>query len=147
MDYNYDIETAKSNDDYYFYFAYGSNMNLEQMSVRCPTGIKIGKGVLHNYQVVEAKYADIDETMMENVNGLVWKVNKNELKNLDAYESYPEQYFRFIQKIDVNGKLIQCIIYKMTKEYRDKKKNIHYSEEYKCACRKGAEDNGIPSVF
>ena len=33
------------------YCAYGSNMNLEQMSHRCPNAKVIGKGKLENYKL------------------------------------------------------------------------------------------------
>lgn len=145
--YDFDLENSAVDENYYYYFAYGSNMNLEQMAHRCPKSIKIGHGILKNYKVVEAKYADIDYTDWNNVDGLVWKVHRDDIQSLDEYEGYPVQYFRFITEIDINGKTIPCMIYKMVESYRNKKNSIKYAESYRLACRKGAVDNNIPSVF
>ena len=34
-----------------YYFAYGSNLNLEQMKTRCENAIKVGKGILPDYEL------------------------------------------------------------------------------------------------
>ena len=34
-----------------YYLAYGSNLNLEQMSRRCPTARVVGKAQLENYRL------------------------------------------------------------------------------------------------
>ena len=36
----------------YLYFAYGSNLNVEQMKRRCPNATEISSAVLDGYQVV-----------------------------------------------------------------------------------------------
>lgn len=43
------------------YFAYGSNMSMEQMQKRCPGSTFVGRGVLHHYcwQINERGYANI----------------------------------------------------------------------------------------
>ena len=35
-----------------YYIAYGSNLNLEQMKMRCPDSKLIGTGMLNNYQLL-----------------------------------------------------------------------------------------------
>lgn len=34
------------------YFAYGSNINLEQMAVRCPAALMVGPAVLDGYELL-----------------------------------------------------------------------------------------------
>ncbi|EAY15839.1 hypothetical protein TVAG_160120 [Trichomonas vaginalis G3] len=147
VQYELDVEKAKTEDEFYYYFAYGSNMNLEQMAFRCPQSIKVGHGVMKDYHVVEALYADIDASEGNIVNGLVWKVNSNDLASLDKYEGFPKRYFRFITPITVSDKEIHCVVYKMTDECRKERSGKEYPEAYRLRCRKGAEDNSIPSAF
>ena len=33
------------------YTAYGSNLNLDQMAMRCPTAKLVGTGVIQNYEL------------------------------------------------------------------------------------------------
>ena len=42
------------------YAAYGSNLHLKQMEVRCPTAECIGKGYLEDYQLVFGKRGFLD---------------------------------------------------------------------------------------
>lgn len=37
----------------YFYFAYGSNLNVEQMKGRCPDSIGISPAVLNGWKLFE----------------------------------------------------------------------------------------------
>ena len=44
------------------YIAYGSNMNLEQMAIRCPGAKLIGTGLLHGYRLEFNRHATIVPT-------------------------------------------------------------------------------------
>lgn len=129
------------------YFAYGSNMNLEQMAFRCPQSKKLGPAVLNDYKVVERLYADIDEAKGEHTDGLLWKVNDEDFKSLDKYEGYPTHYIRFTVQVIYEGKPVDAIVYKMADGILPEREGKPYTEAYRLRCRKGAEDNGIPSVF
>ena len=74
------------------YIAYGSNMNIEQMSRRCPNAKPIGKTVLKNYKLVFKGVADIEKSESEEVPIVVWEITKECEKALDIYEGYPRLY-------------------------------------------------------
>ena len=42
-----------------FYVAYGSNLNLEQMSYRCPNSKVVGAGMLKGWRLLFNSYATI----------------------------------------------------------------------------------------
>ena len=43
------------------YFAYGSNINLEQMAVRCPAAQVVGPAVLDGYELLFLSLIHISE--------------------------------------------------------------------------------------
>jgi gamma-glutamylcyclotransferase len=58
------------------YFAYGSNLWLEQMQNRCPSHRVIGAGILENYRWIISKrgYANIVKSADDEVQGVVSKL-------------------------------------------------------------------------
>ena len=142
--------SSEENKGEEYYFAYGSNMNDEQMAFRCPGAKKIGYGILQNYKIVERLYADIEECAGEKVDGLVWLISKENKQSLDKYEGYnskPRRYYFHNVKVNVNDKEYDCVVYEMTDECREIRNGKPYPEEYRLRCRKGAVDNGVPSAF
>jgi len=85
------------------YFAYGSNMNREQMKERCPDSVLIGKAVLSNYKIAFTIFskkrncgcADIIPSDGDEVWGLLYKISPEDLKKLDREEGHPKHYKRF----------------------------------------------------
>jgi hypothetical protein len=81
------------------YAAYGSNLNHQQMAVRCPNAEFIGIGRLPNYRLIFRSVADIEyETSAETLIGL-WKITPKCLEALDRYEGYPNLYDRSEVKV------------------------------------------------
>lgn len=72
------------------YFAYGSNMNIEQMQMRCPTAIPLGPLRIRGWRLVFRYFADIVFTEHEKdvVMGALWRVGPEDVMRLDEYESY-----------------------------------------------------------
>ncbi|MBR3117626.1 MAG: gamma-glutamylcyclotransferase [Oceanobacillus sp.] len=70
------------------YFAYGSNMDEEQMKHRCPSAELIGKVVLNDYQFAldSEGVATIVPSRYSKVEGLLWRINKDDENSLDRYE-------------------------------------------------------------
>jgi gamma-glutamylcyclotransferase (GGCT)/AIG2-like uncharacterized protein YtfP len=75
------------------YFAYGSNMNKEQMAWRCPDVKPVGKVNLPGWRLVFRRVADI-EPASENdfVPGVVYDITPKCESALDSYEGYPSLY-------------------------------------------------------
>ena len=56
------------------YFAYGSNLNIEQMKSRCPDSVGVSTAVLSGWRLVERTYADIEPAAGECVNGALYEI-------------------------------------------------------------------------
>lgn len=81
-----------------YYFAYGSNMNLDQMAYRCPDAEAVGRCVLKDYRLAFRGnrtgwgVASILPEPGKEVQGLLWKITPKCEKSLDFYEGYPNLY-------------------------------------------------------
>lgn len=76
------------------YFAYGSNLNKNQMAVRCPTARAVGSAMIYGWELVFRGVADIkkskDPNMLLPIG--IWEIEPEDEKALDAYEGYPNLY-------------------------------------------------------
>lgn len=97
------------------YVAYGSNMNLEQMAVRCPTAELIGVGYLYGYKLYFDYHADIFYTgnKQDVIPVLLWELKATDWKALDRYEGYPRYYIKEMVYVKYNNKKEKCIVYVM----------------------------------
>ena len=79
-----------------YYFAYGSNMDFDQMAQRCPGAKFYKKGFLLGYRfaIDAACVATIIPDDTSFVEGILWKVSENELKQLDLYEGVANGCYR-----------------------------------------------------
>lgn len=71
-----------------YYFAYGSNMDMEQMRRRCPGAVCIDTAVLHGWKFAldEVGYATIIPEAGASVPGLLWTLTDADEAALDTYE-------------------------------------------------------------
>ena len=76
------------------YFAYGSNINLEQMAHRCPDAQIVGPVTLENYELQfrGSGFATVAPKKSSVVHGLLWKLTPESERALDRYEGYPRHY-------------------------------------------------------
>lgn len=80
------------------YFAYGSNLNHEQMRTRCPSVRFLKRGVLIGYSLVFDGYSESRRGAVANIiespGGVVWgglyTIDQESLDSLDRYEGYHE---------------------------------------------------------
>ena len=58
------------------YFAYGSNIDLEQMARRCPAAQVVGPATLENYELAfrGSGFATIVPKKGSDVHGLLWSI-------------------------------------------------------------------------
>lgn len=77
------------------YFAYGSNMSLNQMADRCPSSIFKGKGRLSGYrwQINERGVGNIIESRNNYVEGVVYEIDKDNRRQLDKNEGIGRGYY------------------------------------------------------
>ena len=85
-----------------FYFAYGANLNLDNMKWRCPNAKPVCTLTLPNYQLVFRGVADIEPNSKESVDGVLWWITDKCEDALDVYEGYPHLYRKesFVVKFD-----------------------------------------------
>jgi len=76
------------------YFAYGMNTNVEQMAVRCPTAVPMGKAILPDYRLEFKSYATIVPSPGDIVEGVLWTITPADEASLDLLEGYPEFYHK-----------------------------------------------------
>lgn len=107
-----------------FYFAYGSNCNLEQMAFRCPAATKVGPVTLRNYRLTfngnrrGAGVANIRRKNGASVTGLLWEITPECEESLDRYEGYPWLYTKRLVTVHTeDDKTIKAMAYIMTKKY------------------------------
>lgn len=77
-----------------YYIAYGSNMAVDQMAIRCPEAKVVGTAILNGWQLVFKRYATIEPNPEANTPVLVWEISEGDEKRLDRYEGYPSLYFK-----------------------------------------------------
>ncbi len=105
------------------YFAYGSNINLDQMAYRCPAATPLMPVVLHGYELTYRGGGVATVIPKENstVLGLMWKLTPECEQSLDRYEGYPYLY----HKADVavtdpkTGKIYYTMMYEMDERYKE----------------------------
>ncbi|ELC8443129.1 gamma-glutamylcyclotransferase [Clostridium perfringens] len=121
------------------YFAYGSNLSLEQIKRRCPEAIPMVGVYLENYKLVYNKYADIIPCQGERVYGAIYELSINDLKILDEFEGYPHLYEKIDLKVqDSNGIFYEAFAYVMVE-----KGNKLPEEDYLDIIKKGYQDWNI----
>lgn len=136
-----------------YYFAYGSNMNHQQMKKRCPNSRFIKRAFLERYKFVYDGYSSTRNGAVANVietgrkDDIVWgglfEINEDNLSALDCYEGYPKSYDRKNTEVkDDDGKCYDAIIY-----FRTGKSEGKASQEYRNIVIQGAKDCGLPIEY
>lgn len=127
------------------YGAYGSNMNLEQMSHRCPKAKVVGIGILKDYKLTfRGRYkgvANIEPCKDKSVPIVLWEITKDCETALDLYEGYPNLYIKKEVEVLINDKPRKAMVYIMTDEYTDIV--AAPTEYYFNVIARGYSDNGI----
>ena len=106
------------------YVAYGSNLNVEQMSYRCPDAAVVGVGVLANKQLEFWGWpghgvATVTPKRGSDVPVAVWEISEADERSLDSYEGWPHLYRKEdIQVVLDTGEVVTAMVYLMNKEYR-----------------------------
>ena len=93
-----------------FYFAYGSNMSYKRLDDRKINYDIIGTAILLNYKLIfnkkskknsEIGFANIINFNGGRVEGILYRISKEDLLKLDVFEGYPEHYRRDYLKVYV----------------------------------------------
>ena len=140
--------------DTFLYFAYGSNLNPEQIRRRIPEARAVGRATLRGWKLVERLYADIERSRGSRVEGVLYLVTKTELHRLDLYEGYPSVYncVKVIVHAELMGSRairyrVPAFTYAMTPETRKLREGKPYPDGYRITCATGARYWGLPNAF
>lgn len=132
------------------YFAYGSNINLDQMAHRCPDAQVVGPVVLDNYELlfrgsgIGSGVATIAPKKGKKVYGLLWKLTRECEESLNQYEGFPRLYGKENVTVrDKNGQEFTVMAYVMTAERgrTPAPPSLYYYE----GIRDGYRQNGLPA--
>ena len=91
-----------------YYIAYGSNLNVRQMRMRCPSARIIGTANLKDYELLfksskTGSYLTIEECKDGIVPVVIWEVTAPDETALDRYEGFPTFYYKKDIKLKYKG--------------------------------------------
>ena len=130
------------------YFAYGSNIDLNQMRHRCPDARVMDKVILPDYELLFRGYAGSGLATIKpkkggTVHGLLWKITSLCERSLDQYEGFPRLYDKQnVEVRDSQGRSVPVMVYVMVEgQYLRPATPSHF---YYQGIRDGYRQNGLP---
>ncbi len=103
------------------YFAYGANVNEDEMSRRCSSAEVISTGVLEDYQIAFLLHSErwgggvagIIPNQGSHVEGIIYRISTDDLKKLDEIENvHQKRYFRSLVNVHTkNGGTTEAWVY------------------------------------
>lgn len=102
-----------------YYIAYGSNLHMKQMLIRCRDAVRIGTDTLEGYKLTFRSnncfgVANIEPAKGRKVHVGIWQISARDERALDRYEGYPWLYEKKEFIVRVNGIRVNAIAYVMT---------------------------------
>lgn len=91
-----------------YYIAYGSNLNIPQMRMRCPSARIIGTSEIKDYQLLfkgskTGSYLTIEPKKGSSVPVVAWEVTAEDEAALDRYEGFPTFYYKKEMELPIKG--------------------------------------------
>jgi hypothetical protein len=91
-----------------YYIAYGSNLNVPQMRMRCPHATVLGTANLKGWELLfkgskTGSYLTIEECEGGMVPVVIWEVTATDEAALDRYEGFPSFYYKRDIRIQYRG--------------------------------------------
>jgi hypothetical protein len=91
-----------------YYLAYGSNLNVRQMMIRCPSARMIGTATIEDYRLMfkgskTGSYLTIGPEEGCSVPVGVWEVSEADELALDRYEGFPTFYYKKELELPITG--------------------------------------------
>ncbi|MGH2795292.1 MAG: gamma-glutamylcyclotransferase family protein [Actinomycetota bacterium] len=134
-----------------FYFAYGSNMDPEQMEERTPGARALGAARLGGYRLTFTRdspawgggVGHIEADANDEVWGVLWDLTEDHLGSLDVYEGIDVgAYVRETLTVSFDGRDVEAHVYlAIPRGYKQP------SKKYMSALIRGAEAHGCPDDY
>ena len=91
-----------------YYIAYGSNLNIRQMRMRCPSARIIGISEIPEYELLfkgskTGFYLTIEPKKGSRVPVAAWEVSAEDEQALDRYEGFPTFYYKKEMLLPIKG--------------------------------------------
>lgn len=91
-----------------YYIAYGSNLNVPQMRMRCPDATILGTADLKGWELLfrgskTGSYLTIEEKDGGSVPVVIWEVTPSDEAALDRYEGFPSFYYKKDIRLQYKG--------------------------------------------
>ena len=91
-----------------YYIAYGSNLNVPQMRMRCPRATILGTANLTGWELLfkgskTGSYLTIEECEGGTVPVVIWEVTESDEAAIDRYEGFPTFYYKKDIKLKYKG--------------------------------------------
>lgn len=91
-----------------YYIAYGSNLNVRQMKMRCPGATILGTANLKGWELLfkgskTGSYLTIEQKADGTVPVVIWEVTPSDEQALDRYEGFPNFYYKKDIKVQYKG--------------------------------------------
>ena len=131
------------------YFAYGSNMNLNQMAFRCPDAEVVESVRLEGYRLAFRTngggngVATILPEEGSYVDGVLWRISERDEQHLDHYEGFPFLYGKEpVTVTNQDGVRREIMAYTMNSPYKDNPAmpSVSYLEGILNGCRQNGID-------
>ena len=137
-----------------YYLAYGSNLNVFQMKMRCPSARALGTAEIADYRLLfkgskTGSYLTIEPQKDGTVPVAVWEVTPQDEERLDRYEGYPTFYYKKDMKISFTGlrtgkkRTRSCFVYIMHEERPLGTPTAHYLQ----VCYEGYDHFGFDPKY
>jgi len=137
-----------------YYIAYGSNLNITQMRMRCPGARIIGTSVVEGYRLLfkgsmTGSYLTIEPQEGASVPVAAWEVSAENEAALDRYEGFPSFYYKKEMVLPIKGirsgkvRRRKVFVYIM---HEDRPLGLP-SEYYLATCLQGYRSFGFDEAF
>jgi hypothetical protein len=116
-----------------FYFAYGMNTNIAEMSMRCPGAINLGRCTLKGFELKFRLHADIDQVKGSEMEGVLWDITEDCERALDRLEGYPFYYDKIevivdpVKPVNKNSHVV-AMAYTMTSKGPEESPSTGYEQ-------------------
>lgn len=127
------------------YFAYGSNMNRQQMEQRCPQHELLGVAVLEGYRFLigERGYATLTADSADSVMGALYRISESDEEELDLCEGVAVGCYRKAWvTVGCDGQQYEALIY-----LDDRTEPASPREGYMARILAGAQQLGLPAGY
>ena len=136
--------TTRTDAQALYYFAFGSNMDPQQMATRCPGAPSLGPAYLKDHalsfrgpsQKRGGGVLSVDPEIGATVSGVLYRVQSDHLEALDRFEGAPQWYVRAQVIVrDRQRQRFSATVYRLPSQVTAMEPTAAYLEQVLNACQ------------